>query len=94
MAFSDLTDLEKVAISRGRLFCNVYTIRHVASGTNVSAGLEGHVISFPQSSPETLYSKLVQMIIANENTSQQTTDDTEDQNDHAEESKRNHVTKT
>jgi len=47
----DLSDIEKVAISKGRIFSNVYTIRKAKTGLSVSEGLTGHVISFPQDIP-------------------------------------------
>lgn len=52
--FSVLSDMEKVAISRGRLFSHIYIIRHIATGATVSHSLHGHVISFPQDAPSRL----------------------------------------
>lgn len=52
--FSALSNLEKVAISQGRLFSHIYLIRHIKSGETVSHSLQGHVISFPQDAPSRL----------------------------------------
>ena len=51
MPVQDLSDIERLAIAKGRIFSQVYTIRKAKSGLMVNEGLTGHVISFPQKLP-------------------------------------------